>query len=134
MIEQTEHEPWYLSQGYFNAKMNERTALALGQAVLDNIAAGVRAEMAEGRIGALGARAAEIEDQINKLQGALADREPVGKDGDPTMAGVIGGDMPVGKGEWAAVAGPPGEFVTPAGPRNAGEPINVVLYPGAGPE
>jgi hypothetical protein len=89
MIEQNGQEPWYLSQGYFNAKMNERTALALGQAVLDNIAAGVRADMAEGRIGALGARAAEIEDRVNKLQAALVDREPAGTDGNPGTVDVV---------------------------------------------
>lgn len=67
---QNGQQPWYLSQDYFNAKMNERTALSIGQAVLDNIAASVRAEMAEGRLADLRANLWKIEAEVAAMRSA----------------------------------------------------------------
>jgi hypothetical protein len=70
--DQNGREAWFDSEGYFNSQMRERLAAQIGNLIMDNHAADIRAAMAEGKARDAVARADAIGKTAVAAQAELA--------------------------------------------------------------
>lgn len=63
-----EARAWHDDPNWLSAEMESRAAALLGRAILDRVAASIRAQMAEGRAATAQAQAREIDGQVAELR------------------------------------------------------------------